>query len=362
MSFQNAIEINASAPKPTIDLNPNTLDFGRTFAPLWLSRVYENGAWQTARIEKLDSFAIHPAALVLHYGQSIFEGLKAYKWEDGSINLFRPAENARRFNRSAERMVMPAMPEDEFVESIRSIVAEQRDWIPGFPGSLYIRPSMIGTEPCIGVRASNQFLFFVIVMPSGAYFQQTAGQSGTSAIKVLVTSKVGRASPGGSGNVKATANYAVTLKVIAEGKAKGCSQVLFLDASGNRHVEEMGGMNIFFVNGRKLLTPALNDTILAGVTRDSIIKIAGSLGLEVEESKLNIDTLLDQMKKGEITESFACGTAAVIAGIKSFLLDGEEEIALSASAPGPVTSALYDRLTGIQYGRYPDSLGWVMKV
>jgi branched-chain amino acid aminotransferase len=354
--------MSITAPRPTIDLNPHKLEFGSVFAPLWLSRVYDNGAWQDAQIENLDDIRLHPAAIVLHYGQSIFEGLKAYKWDNGSINLFRPIENARRFNRSAERMAMPVLDEAEFVEGIRSLVDKQRSWIPAPPGSLYIRPNMIGTEPCIGVRPADQFLYFVIVAPSGAYFPQTAGQNGVGMVKVFVTSAVGRAAHGGTGNVKATANYAVTLKIIDEGKAKGCSQVLFLDATGNRNIEELGGMNIFFVSGRTLITPALTDTILPGITRDSIIKIAPALGYDVEERKVNMDALCEQIKSGEVTEAFACGTAAVIAGIKNLLLDTGEDIAVGDGAPGPVMSAFYERLTGIQYGKLPDPFGWIVKV
>lgn len=351
------------APAPA-DLDPAKLEFGRVFAPQWLSRAYGNGAWQNASIQDMSSINLHPAAIVLHYGQSIFEGMKAYRWADGSVNVFRPFDNARRFNKSATRMAMPTMPEEEFVESIRALVALQKDWIPAFPGSLYIRPSMIGTEPCIGVRPSHDFLFFVITLPSGSYFPYRAERKNdVGSIKVYVSSKVGRAAHGGTGNVKATANYAVTLQSIGEAKAKGCAQVLYLDATGQRNLEEMGGMNIFFVQGKKLLTPALNDTILAGITRDSIIQLARTMGLEVEESLLNLDRLVAQIKAGEVTEAFACGTAAVIAEIKTFLLDMGETLTLGSSeAPGIVTNQLYDRLTGIQYGRYPDPFGWVVKV
>lgn len=357
------IDNTAKKAPVTIDLNPAKLEFGRVFAPQWLSRTYENGAWQTTKILDLCNIDMHPAAIVLHYGQAIFEGMKAYKWADGSVNLFRPTDNAKRFNKSAARMAMPTLPEADFVEGIRALVALQKDWIPESPGSLYIRPSMIGTEPCIGVRAANQCLFFVITMPSGSYFPYLAGgKNDVGSIKVYVSTKVGRAAHGGTGNVKASANYAITLQSIAEGKAKGCSQVLYLDATGQRNLEEMGGMNIFFVAGKKLLTPALNDTILEGITRDSIIRLAKSMGLEVVESTLNLDKLVAQIKAGEVTEAFACGTAAVIAEIKNFLLESGESISLGGEGPGPVTNQLYDRLTGIQYGRYPDPFGWVVKV
>jgi branched-chain amino acid aminotransferase len=259
-------------------------------------------------------------------------------------------------------MAMPSFDETAFVEGIRALVGHQRDWVPKFPGSLYIRPTMIATEPCIGVRAANTFLYYVLTLPSGSYFSATAGVQGAGSVKVYVSSDVGRAARGGTGNVKAAANYAVTLKIIAEGKDKDCSQVLFLDAGGQGRVEEMGGMNVFFISGKKLTTPKLNNTILPGVTRDSILRLAPTLGYEVEEADINFNAMAERIKKGEVTEAFACGTAAVIVGIEHFLLDSGEKLAPRIAAPGPVTSALYDRLTGIQYGRVPDPFGWVVKV
>lgn len=362
MNAQAAFDIKAVSPAPSVDLDPAKLEFGHVFAPLWLASTYEKGAWQRSRIETWANINLHPAAIVFHYGQAIFEGLKAYRWEDGSINLFRPIENARRLNRSVERMAMPTLDELAFVEGIRALVGHQRDWVPKAPGALYIRPTMIGTEPCIGVRAANEFLYFVIALPAGSYFPATAGQKGAGAIKVFVAGEIGRAAHGGTGNIKAAANYAVTLKIIGEGKDKGCSQVLFLDAGGQRQVEEMGGMNIFFVAGKKLFTPKLGDTILPGVTRDSILKLAPTLGFEAEEADIPFDRLLEQIRQGAVSEAFACGTAAVIAGIESFLLDSGEVVPLAAATPGPVTSALYGRLTGIQYGRAPDPFGWIVKV
>ena len=355
-----SITVNAKAPTPKENLDPLKLEFGRTFAPLWFSSEYKDGAWQPGAVDTMQNISMHPAAITLHYGQSIFEGLKAYKWQDGSLALFRPADNAKRFNRSAERMAMPKLDEKLFVDSIATLTAQLRDWIPGHPGSLYIRPCIIATEACIGVRTSAEYLYFVIAMPSGAYFPVTAGQSGAGAVKVYVTTDVARAAPGGTGAVKAAVNYAVTLKITGEAKAKGCSQVLFLDSQGNRKVEEMGGMNIFFIAGNKLMTPKLTDTFLAGVTRDSIVKLAPKLGYEVQESELDFDQLIDGIRKGSITEAFACGTAAVICGIKSFLIDGKDEVAF-ANAPGAVTSKLYEQLTGIQYGKVADPFGWVVK-
>lgn len=352
----------AEAAAPTVNLDPNKIEFGRIFTPTWLACAYKNGAWETPHIDRIDDVPMHPAAIVFHYGQAIFEGMKAYKWADGSVNLFRPIENARRFNRSASRMAMPELNETTFVEGIRTLVDQHRAWVPPNPGSLYIRPTMIATEPCIGVRTANEFLFFTITMPSGSYFPQTSNQSDAGMISVFITTKVGRAARGGTGNVKAAANYAVTLQIIAEGKAQGCSQVLFLDAAGKGQIEEMGGMNIFFIEGKKLITPSLNDTILAGITRDSIVKLAPTLGYKVEERIITLDELTDKIKKGSITEAFACGTAAVICGIKNFKLDNGEEIKVGSGASGPITNHLYDQLTGIQYGKYPDPFNWIVKV
>jgi branched-chain amino acid aminotransferase len=355
-------DIEMMAPPPSIDLDPERIEFGRIFSPLWLTCRYANGAWGEPRIESVGSIDLHPAAIVFHYGQAIFEGLKAYKWADGSVHLFRPEQNARRFRDSAERMALPPVDEKIFVDGIRDLVGRQRDWIPHFPGSLYIRPTMIGTEPCIGVRPSDEVLFYVLTLPSGAYFPKAAGVTGTQMVPVYVTTRVGRAAPGGTGNVKAAANYAVTLKVIGDAKKKGCAQVLFLDARGQGHIEEMGGMNIFFVSGGKLVTPFLHDTVLPGITRDSVLHLAPRLGFEVEEADISFDALVDRIQKGEVTEAFACGTAAVIAGIDTFLLDDGRKISVGSGKCGEVTDTLYQHLVDIQYGKRPDPFGWMVEV
>jgi branched-chain amino acid aminotransferase len=221
---------------------------------------------------------------------------------------------------------------------------------------------MIGTEPCIGVRPSDEVLFYVLTLPSGAYFPKAAGVTGTQMVPVYVTTRVGRAAPGGTGNVKAAANYAVTLKVIGDAKKKGCAQVLFLDARGQGHIEEMGGMNIFFVSGGKLVTPFLHDTVLPGITRDSVLHLAPRLGFEVEEADISFDALVDRIQKGEVTEAFACGTAAVIAGIDTFLLDDGRKISVGSGKCGEVTDTLYQHLVDIQYGKRPDPFGWMVEV
>jgi branched-chain amino acid aminotransferase len=353
--------VGDATPPADLDLRPDRLEFGRVVAPLWFRAWYRNGQWETGRIERWSPIDLHPAALVLHYAQSIFEGLKAYKTPDGSIALFRPEMNARRMRHSAARMAMPDIPEAMFLEGVTTLVDCQRQWIPDAPGSLYIRPAAIGTEACIGVRASHEYLFFIIVLPSGSYFPGLEpGRTGS--VRVFVSETVGRAAAGGTGDAKASANYSVTLEVIEAAKKKGCAQVMFLDSRGHRTVEEMGGMNVFFLRNGTLITPPLTGTLLAGVTRDSILQLAPTLGIPVREEVVPFDVLLEQVKTGEVSEAFACGTAAVITGIESFLLEDEREVRIGQGVCGPVTHRLYDALTNIQYGTSKDPFGWVVKV
>ncbi len=351
----------AATPPPELDLRPEHLEFGRITAPLWFRAWHRKGGWERGRIEPWHTIDLHPAAIVLHYAQEIFEGLKAYKMPDGSAALFRPDMNAARMNRSAARMAMPEIPQQLFIDGIRALVDSQRKWIPNPPGSLYIRPTMIGTEPCIGVRASHEYLFYVIVLPSGSYFPQVqSGSTGT--VRVFVSETVGRAARGGTGDAKAGANYSVTLQVIGEAKKKGCAQVMFLDSHGERTVEEMGGMNVFFLRGDTLITPPLTGTLLAGITRDSILKLAPTLGIKVKEERIVWDELLAGVKSGQVSEAFACGTAAVITGIESFVLENGTEAKVGDGQCGPVTHKLFDALRNIQYGESKDPFGWVVPV
>jgi branched-chain amino acid aminotransferase len=360
--METNIAVDCLAPPPTVDLRPDRIEFGRIFTPLWFQSWHRHGAWDGGSLSPLSNIALHPAALVLHYAQSIFEGLKAYKATDGSVNLFRAVENARRFNRSAARLSMPEVPEAFFLEAVRAMAAAHREWIPESPGSLYIRPALIATEPCIGVRSSSEFLFFILTLPTGAYFPQTAATGGTGAVRVFVSQKVGRAAPGGTGNVKASANYSITLQVITEAKHRGCAQVLFLDSRDHSLVEEMGGMNVFFEREGKLVTPAMTDTILPGITRDSIIQLAPRLGIPVEERRIPIEELVRDIQSGVVREAMACGTAAVVVGIESLVLEDGREIRVGNGQCGPVTLKLFEALTGLQYGVHPDPDGWVTKV
>ncbi len=343
---------------PQSALDPKKIAFGKTFAPNMFICEYRDGHWQEARIEPLRQLSLHPAALVLHYAQAIFEGMKAFRQADGSVALFRPEKNALRFNRSADRMCMPPITEDLFLTAVSELTRAQEEFVIPEPGSLYLRPVMIGTEASIGVRSSSEFLFYVLALPSGAYFPEAHG--GPGAVHVLISDSVVRAVPGGTGSIKAAANYAVTLKVISDAKRHECAQVLFLDTTTDHHVEEMGGMNIMFVENGMVVTPALNETILPGVVRDSVLTLARDLGIATREQAYSERELISKLKDGSIQEAFACGTAATITGISSFKTEPGETFSLTA--PGPITEKLYRYLVSVQYGRVPDKHGWLRSV
>ena len=352
-------DVSAQRTAP-YSLDPKDIEFGRSCTPNFFITEYRNGKWHDPRIEALHSFNLHPASNVFHYGQAIFEGLKAYRHPGDRLALFRPAMNARRFDLSADRMGMPAVGEELFLEAIHRLVDVDRGFIPNPPGTLYIRPTMIGTEPMLGVRSSTEFIFYVLTLPSGAYFKEMA--SGTGTVRVFVEQSTSRAAPGGTGAVKAAANYAVTLKSIREAKQKGCSQVLFLDAIRRQRVEELGGMNVFFVRDGELITPTLNGTILAGVTRDSLLKLGPSLGIPARELDIDIDQVVAELKTGRITEAIACGTAATVVGISELVFGDGSVHRVGDGNLGPITKRLFDAIQAIQFGTAPDRFGWVSQV
>lgn len=345
---------------PNFSLNPAELEFGRRFAANMLTCTYKDGKWGEAEIKPLEDFQLHPAAIVFHYGQAVFEGLKAYKAKKGSFLLFRPELNAERLNHSAWRLDLPELPMEFLLRAFEDVVRSNKMFVPDTPGSLYLRPTMIGTEACLGVRGAKEVLFYIIALPSGSYFKDVP--MGAGAVNVLVSEDVARASRGGLGTAKAAANYAVSLKTIREGKDIGCAQVLFLDSATGEYLEEMGGMNVFFSDGKKLITPELSGEILVGVTRRSILEYAAKAGIPVEERKISLKEILTGIKNGTITEGLACGTAAVVTGIKSLMLSKSGEVLTLPPAPGPMTSKLYSALTGIQFGSAPDEMGWVREV
>ena len=349
---------DASVPKaPEHDLDPARLDFGRTFCPNMFVTEYANGAWRDPRIEPLRPLQLHPAAIGLHYGQTIFEGLKAFRQPDDRIAIFRPDANARRLNASAQILDMPALPEDLFIEATRRLVAVERKYVPRTPGSLYIRPTMVATEAALGVASAKEYVFFILALPTGSYFKETAGGAGS--VKVLISESSVRAVPGGTGAAKCGGNYAATLRITSRAKSLGCAQVLFLNGLDRKTVEEMGGMNIFFVRRGTLVTPPLTDTILRGTMRDTILTCARDLGMAVEETPLDIFELLRQIASGDVTEAIASGTAAALTGINAFMRESGETVALPSPVPGPATTRLYDHIQAIQRGLQPDTHGWL---
>jgi branched-chain amino acid aminotransferase len=331
------------------------LGFGKYFADRMLLVEWKAGqGWCDARIQPHAPFVLDPSCMVFHYAQEIFEGLKAYKWADNRVALFRPEMNARRFNQSADRLCMPAIPEELFLKGIEQLVALEQGWIPTAPGtSLYIRPAMIAVEPALGVRPSDHYYFYVILSPVGAYYA-----AGFSPVGIMVEDHYVRAVPGGTGEAKTGANYASSLKAGMEAKKKGFDQVLWLDGREQRYIDEVGAMNMFFVYGRKIVTAPLTGSILPGVTRDSVLTLAPTLGYEVEERPIDVHDLMADIRNGTVTEAFGSGTAAVITPVNR-LCYKNETLQLSGGTVGEITQRLYDTLTGIQTGRLKDNFGWI---
>jgi branched-chain amino acid aminotransferase len=344
--------------KKPLFTDESKLVFGRIFTDRMFMAEWEaERGWFDARIEPYAPFVLDPACMVLHYAQEIFEGLKAYKWQDGTIALFRPEMNARRFIRSAERMCMPGAPEDLFIKGIEELVKLEKKWIPSSPGtSLYIRPTMIAVEPALGVKPSDHYYFYIILCPVGPYYS-----SGFNPVRIMVEDKYVRAVPGGTGDVKTGGNYAASLKAAQEAKKKGFDQVLWLDGAHHRYVEEVGSMNMYFAYGDLVVTAPLTGSILSGVTRDSVIKLADSLGFTVEERQIDINELMADIRSGKVTEAFGSGTAAVITSVGHLAYQGELH-PVGAGGVGRLTQKLYDTLTGIQYGRIEDPFGWIRKI
>lgn len=332
--------------------------FGKTFTDHMVTIDWsEEAGWHNAVVAPYGPIAIDPAAAVLHYAQEIFEGLKAYRLGDGGTALFRPEANARRFNASAERLAMPQLPEALFIEAIRQLLAVDGDWFPTVEGgSLYLRPFMIATEAFLGVRPAKQYKFIVIASPAGNYFK-----SGAPAVSIWVSDYT-RAAPGGTGAAKCGGNYAASLVPTAEAFARGHDQVLFLDAAEHKWIEELGGMNLFFVMADgSLITPPLGGTILPGITRDSLLQLAREEGLTVREERYSLDQWRADAASGALLEAFACGTAAVVTAVGK-VADPDGEFIVGSGGPGQMTSKLKDRLVAIQRGTAPDSHGWMMRL
>jgi branched-chain amino acid aminotransferase len=313
--------------------------------------------WHEARVQPYAPLSLDPATSVMHYGQAIFEGLKAFRHPDRSVYAFRPDKNAERFMKSAIRLQMPALPADLFLDSLKSFLSVDGRWVSSKPEqSLYIRPFMIATEVGLGVRPSSQYSFFIIASPVGPYFPQ-----GIKPVSLWISTEYVRAAPGGTGEAKCAGNYAASLIAQAQAAEQGCDQVIWIDAIERKWIEEMGGMNLFFVYGNKIVTPSLTGTLLRGVTRDSILSLAGDLGYETDEVMISVDELIRDLESGVITEAFACGTAAAITPIGTIKSE-KGTWKVSNGEPGKVTLNLRETLIAIQTGAIADTHQWMWKI
>lgn len=333
------------------------LGFGKIFTDHMFTMLYTEGkGWHDAEIRPYEDFKMDPASMVLHYGQAIFEGLKAYKVGD-DIQLFRPMDNLRRFNRSADRLCIPNIDEEFVLGALKQLLEIEKDWIPTEEGtSLYIRPTAVATDPFLGVKVASEYLFFIILSPVGAYYEE-----GIKPVKIFVENEYVRSVRGGMGFAKAAGNYACSLIADHTAHQYGCAQVLWLDGVHRKYIEEVGSMNIFFVIDGEIITPPLEGSILGGITRDSIIKVARDLGYKVSERKLSIQEVFEAHDNGKLDEAFGTGTAAVISPVGGLVWEGRE-ITIHDNVIGPIAQKCYDTLTGIQFGKIEDKMGWTMKV
>lgn len=329
------------------------LGFGNYFADrLFRCDYSKDRGWHSAKITPFAPFAMSPAAAVFHYGQAVFEGMKAYRRQDGEILLFRPEQNAQRMAASCQRMAMPAFPEEDFLQALNALVDAERDWVPGGQDqSLYIRPFMIASEPLQGVRPSHEYIFSIFLSPVGAYYAD-----GFNPVRIFVTEKHVRAVKGGTGEAKAAGNYAASLLAAQDAQEAGCEQVLWLDAKERRYVEEIGAMNVIFVINGKLVTPPLAGSVLPGITRKTILSLAAEEGLDVEERPIAIDEVLAAISAGHCTEAFGCGTAAVITALGELVY--RSETYKLPQSPGPLAQRFFKKITDLQWGREEDPRGW----
>ena len=334
------------------------LGFGKIFTDHMFIMNYTNGkGWHDPRIVPFQDITLSPAAMVYHYGQEMFEGLKAYKGVNGETLLFRPDMNGKRTNDTNDRLCIPQIPVEDFVQAVKAVVKVDEDWIPTEPGtSLYIRPFIIATEPFLGVDVSDTFLFMIILSPSGAYYE-----SGLAPVGIWIEDDYVRAVRGGMGYAKTGGNYAASLAAQVKAHDGGYSQVLWLDGVERKYIEEVGAMNIFFKIDGKIVTPMLNGSILPGITRNSVLQLCRSWGMDVEERKISVDELLEAQKTGKLEECFGTGTAAVISPVGK-LRYVDEVMTINGGAIGELSQKLYDTITGIQTGVLEDPRGWRVTV
>jgi len=341
-------------PKPQ---DESKLGFGRIFTDHMYITDYNGEKWANPRIVPYAPFTLDPASMVFHYGQAVFEGLKAYRRADGSLQLFRPRDNLARLNLSNSRLCIPSIDEAATLEHLKALVELEADWVPRSPNtSLYIRPFIIAVDPFVGVRASNTYIFAIILSPVGAYYAE-----GLKPVKIYVEDEYVRAVPGGMGFTKAAANYAASLAAGEKANKLGYSQVLWLDGVERKYIDEVGSMNIFFKINGTLITPALNGSILGGITRDSVMCLAKSWDIPVEERRISIEEVYNAQCAGTLEEVFGTGTAAVVSPVGAMHWD-THDFTVADGGMGALTQRLYDTLTGIQYGRQQDEFGWVEKL
>lgn len=334
------------------------LGFGKIFTDhMYVMPYSPEQGWHDPVIEPYHSLELEPSAMVFHYGQEMFEGLKAYRAEDGRTLLFRPDKNIERANRSNRRLCIPEIPPEDFLNALKTLVDVEKDWIPTAPGtSLYIRPFVIATDPFLGVRPADHYLFIIILSPSGAYYE-----SGLDPVKIWIEDDYVRAVRGGIGEAKTGGNYVASLKAQMKAHDEGYSQVLWLDGVERKYIEEVGAMNIFFKIGGKVVTPMLNGSILPGVTRASCIDLCKRWGMEVEERRVSVDELVQAAKDGTLEECWGSGTAAVISPVGALRYE-DTVMEISGGGIGPVSQKLYDTVTGIQTGKLDDEFGWTVTV
>ena len=336
----------------------STLGFGKIFTDnMFIMDYSKEKGWYNARIVPFENLSIHPASTVLHYGSEIFEGLKAYRRQDGTVQLFRPIENIRRLNRSAERLCLPQIPEEDAMEALLTFVKHEQDWTPSAEGtSLYLRPFLFGNDETLGVHAVSNATFIIIASPVGSYYKE-----GINPVKIMIEDEDVRAVRGGTGYAKCGGNYAASNRAGERAERKGYSQVLWLDGVERKYIEEVGALNVMFKIGDEIVTPMLSGSILPGITRMSCLEVLKNKGYKVSERLLSLDELVDALENGELKEAWGCGTAAVISPIGELCYKDKKYIVNNGEI-GQTTQFLYDTLTGIQWGKIEDKFGWTKEI
>lgn len=352
------MEIKITKTTSPREIPTKNLGFGKIFSDhMFMADYSRDEGWHDARIVPFGNLTLHPAATVFHYGAEIFEGLKVYRRADGKVQLFRPLENVKRMNNSAERLRLPQMPEQDMLQAITELVRLDQAWVPSEEGeSLYIRPFLFGNDESLGVHSINHATFVIITSPSGSYYPE-----GINPVKIMIEHDDVRAVRGGTGFAKCGGNYAAANRAGENAEKKGYTQVLWLDGVERKYIEEVGAMNVMFKINNEIITPALTGSILPGITRKSCIEVLKNAGFKVSERLLSVDELIEAMENGTLEEAWGCGTAAVVSPIGQLYYDGKT-YTINNNEIGDVTHALYEKLTGIQWGKIEDSYGWTMEI